>query len=88
MARRVCGADRGSLFLVATHPKPHLWSKVAERAKPIKIGWNEGIAGTVAATGDALNVEDAYQDARFSRAHDDQVRRCLHAHSNKFEEKK
>jgi adenylate cyclase len=76
MARRVCGADRGSLFLVATKPTPHLWSKVAEEAKPITIAWNQGIAGAVAATGDALNIEDAYQDARFSRAHDDQVCAC------------
>jgi signal transduction protein with GAF and PtsI domain len=53
-----------------------LWSKVAEQAKPITIAWNQGIAGAVAATGDALNIEDAYQDARFSRAHDDQVCAC------------
>lgn len=75
MARRVCRADRGSLFLVAAQPSPHLWSKVAEGdVAPIRVAWGAGLAGAVAASGDGLNVADAYSDRRFDRHHDQRVR--------------
>ena len=45
-----------------------LW--VAEGAKNIRVPLGEGIAGTVAATGETINIPDAYSDPRFSSSFD------------------
>lgn len=63
----VMNAERASLFLV--DPKSgDLWSKVAQGvdSMEIRVPMGVGIAGHVAATGETVNIEDAYADARFN----------------------
>ena len=43
---------------------------VAEGAKNIRVPVGQGIAGSVAATGETINIVDAYADPRFSSAAD------------------
>ena len=66
MGRRLTLADRGSLFIVVPDgdkkaAASYLWSKVAEGEtdKAIRVAMGTGIAGTVAASGDSVNVADA-----------------------------
>ncbi|KAL7630071.1 UNVERIFIED_CONTAM: hypothetical protein RMT77_019799 [Armadillidium vulgare] len=75
-ARELVKADRASLFLL-DDKKEYLLAKifdvgansetgneeVKDTFKKLQIG--QGIAGTVAETGEALNIEDAYSDSRF-----------------------
>src|SRR4051794_6330831 len=66
-------ADRSSLFLLdVAHDQ--LWSRVAEGSgmKEIRLPLGEGIAGHVGATGETINLPDAYEDARFNPAFDRQ----------------
>jgi putative ABC transport system ATP-binding protein len=62
-------ADRSTLFLV-DRERGELWSKVAEneggRPLEIRVPIGAGIAGHVAATGETLNVTDAYAEPRFN----------------------
>ena len=70
MARttEVLNADRSTLFLV-DYPNDQLWSRVAqgEGITEIRIPRNAGIAGYVATSGETLNIEEAYDDPRFSK---------------------
>jgi sigma-B regulation protein RsbU (phosphoserine phosphatase) len=63
-------AERGTLYLVDDE-KGELWSRVfLEELGPlseIRLKIGEGIAGVVAATGELLNIPDAYADPRFKR---------------------
>ena len=60
-------AERCTIYLV-DHEKGELWSRLAQRiALQIRLPIGRGIAGTVAATGETINVPDAYADARFDR---------------------
>ncbi|TMC43978.1 MAG: GAF domain-containing protein [Chloroflexi bacterium] len=60
-------ADRATIFIV-DRERAEVWSKVAlgtgagEIRQPIGVG----IAGTVAATGETINIADAYEDPRFN----------------------
>jgi hypothetical protein len=60
-------ADRATIFIV-DRERAEIWSKVAlgtgagEIRQPIGVG----IAGTVAATGETVNIPDAYEDPRFN----------------------
>ena len=65
------GADRAALFILDEH-KNELWTFIGkgEDAQVIRVPVGDGIAGTVAYTGETLNVTDAYLDNRFSRAAD------------------
>jgi putative nucleotidyltransferase with HDIG domain len=60
-------ADRATIFIV-DRDRAEIWSKVAlgtgagEIRQPIGVG----IAGTVAATGETVNIADAYEDPRFN----------------------
>jgi putative methionine-R-sulfoxide reductase with GAF domain len=66
-AAKVVDADRCTLF-VLDRDRGELWSKVAQgAAKEIRVKLGRGIAGTVAETGEVINITDAYQDARFNR---------------------
>jgi len=59
--------ERGTLYLL-NNDKKELWSKVfigSEQVK-IKLPVGSGIAGYVAATGDVVNIPDAYLDPRFN----------------------
>jgi adenylate cyclase len=65
---RIMAADRSTLFLV-DHPAGQLWSKVAQGVdvQEIRFPIGAGIAGTVARTGETVNIPDAYADARFNQ---------------------
>ena len=69
-AARVVEADRCSLFIL-DRQRNELWSRVAQGAQQeIRLPIGQGIAGTVAATGELVNLKDAYADARFNREFD------------------
>ncbi|MGR3218604.1 MAG: ATP-binding protein [Candidatus Anammoxibacter sp.] len=63
----VLEADRTTLFMY-DEKKDELWSKIAEKSsmKEIRISIDKGIAGCVARTGKALNIEDAYNHELFN----------------------
>ncbi len=71
IATRHTGADRGSLFLV-DHKEEQIWSLIAQGLEQleIRLPMGRGIAGTVAQTGEVVNLPDAYQDPRFDRSFD------------------
>jgi adenylate cyclase len=63
----VLQADRSTLFLVDRKTR-EIWSKVAQGdgMVEIRVPIGRGIAGTVAATGETINIPDAYADPRFN----------------------
>jgi sigma-B regulation protein RsbU (phosphoserine phosphatase) len=67
------GADRGTLYLI-DEENGELFSRVLLEdtgdLREIRIKIGTGIAGHVAASGEMLNIRDAYQDPRFLRAFD------------------
>lgn len=65
-ARKLLGADRCSVFLVC-HDEGELMSTVAEGTDTIRVRMDQGLVGFVARSGDVLNIEDAYNDARFNQ---------------------
>ena len=71
IARTELKADRGSVFL-ADHKTKELWSIVASGLdhEDIRIPIGRGVAGMVAASGDVINVEDAYSLPYFDSSYD------------------
>ena len=67
-ATQLLDAERSSLF-VYDPSTDELWSRVAEgtEQQQIRIPANAGIAGAVFASGEVLNIGDAYADPRFNR---------------------
>ncbi len=66
-AARVIEADRCSLFII-DRQRNELWSRVAQGAKQeIRVPLGQGIAGSVAQSGEVVNLRDAYDDPRFQR---------------------
>jgi len=67
-ATQLLDAERSTLF-VYDPSKDELWSRVAEgtEQRQIRIPANAGIAGAVFASGEVLNIPDAYADRRFNR---------------------
>jgi Nif-specific regulatory protein len=64
-ATRLMEADRASIFLL-DREKRELWSKVALGSEEVlRFDARLGIAGTVALTGQTINVTDAQADPRF-----------------------
>lgn len=63
------GAERGTIFLV-DETRGELWSRVLlDEVGPlseIRVKIGEGFAGMAAATGQILNIPDAYADPRFN----------------------
>jgi phosphoserine phosphatase RsbU/P len=57
--------DRGTVYLV-DRAKNELWSRTLKGSDEIRLPLGSGIAGYVAATGDTLNIPDAYFDPRFN----------------------
>src|SRR5215469_9851234 len=59
-------AERGTIFL-RDPGSPELVSQILEGGSvaPIRLPVGRGIAGTVARTGEIINIRDAYKDARF-----------------------
>jgi cAMP-specific phosphodiesterase len=70
-AKRLLNADRASLFLVDKE-RHELYSKIADDTggQVIRFPIGRGIAGTVAKSGVAENISDAYADPRFNKAID------------------
>jgi sigma-B regulation protein RsbU (phosphoserine phosphatase) len=70
-ALRIVDGDRGTVYLV-DEGRNELWSKVLQGSERVKIrlAMGKGIAGYVGATGDTLNIPDAYLDPRFNPAVD------------------
>ncbi|BAY08933.1 GAF domain-containing protein [Calothrix sp. NIES-2098] len=73
-ARILMQADRSTLFLYRKE-MGELWTKVAAAADgtnaiEIRMPCNRGIVGYVAATGEAVNIPDAYRDPRFDPSTD------------------
>ena len=64
----VLQADRSTLFLVDRKTR-EIWSKVAQGSDmvEIRVPIGRGVAGTVAATGETINIPDAYADPRFNQ---------------------
>lgn len=71
---RVMNADRASLFLV-DRAAQELVSRIAQKAgtTTFRFPIGRGIAGHVAATGEIVNIADAYADARFNPDFDRQT---------------
>ncbi|HUI29248.1 MAG TPA: SpoIIE family protein phosphatase [Candidatus Acidoferrales bacterium] len=67
IALKIVDGETGTVYLV-DRKKHELWSKVFEAPEAIDIHLplGKGIAGYVGATGDTLNIPDAYLDARFN----------------------
>lgn len=77
MAVGIVHADRGTVYIVDEH-KRELWTRVAKGLDglsrvTIRLPIGKGVAGYVAATGDALNIPDAYMDPRFNPDYDRQT---------------
>lgn len=66
-------AERGTLYLI-DEETGELWSRVLQQDDgplfEIRLPIGEGIAGHVAATGETLNIPDAYTDSRFNPSFD------------------
>lgn len=66
-------AERGTLYLI-DEEAGELWSRVLQEdvgpLSEIRLPIGQGIAGHVAATGETLNIPDAYADPRFNPSFD------------------
>jgi sigma-B regulation protein RsbU (phosphoserine phosphatase) len=70
VARKELHVERGTLYFV-DEQKQEIWTKIAgELASEIRLPIGRGLAGIVAATGQAVILHDAYQDPRFDRSLD------------------
>ena len=58
-------ADRATIFIV-DRERGEIWSRVALGTGEIRQAIGVGIAGLVAATGEIVNIPDAYADPRFN----------------------
>jgi len=58
-------ADRATIFIV-DRERGEIWSRVALGTGEIRQAIGVGIAGLVAATGETVNIPDAYDDPRFN----------------------
>ncbi|QGN54790.1 adenylate/guanylate cyclase domain-containing protein [Novosphingobium sp. Gsoil 351] len=72
VSSKITRADRSSLFLKQDSDRA-LTSLVAEGVEggPLKLDAGRGLAGYVYATGQTLNIPDAYEDERFNRSVDE-----------------
>jgi phosphoserine phosphatase RsbU/P len=66
LSTRLCGADRGTVFLV-DKTKDEIWSLrgLGLEKHEIRIPMSKGIAGWVACRGESVRVDDAASDSRF-----------------------
>ena len=62
---QLLAADRATIFVIDRETN-ELWSRVALGAGEIRFPVGRGIAGSVALTGETINIPDAYQDSRFN----------------------
>lgn len=69
-AAQVVEADRCTLYILDAE-RNELWSKIAQgETREIRLPVGSGLAGSVAATGEVVNLADAYADPRFNRGFD------------------
>ncbi|MFO7848672.1 MAG: HD domain-containing protein [Spirochaetia bacterium] len=66
MGRDLVSADRCTVWMT-DYKSGKLWSKVAHGVDRIVINLRQGIAGTVAESGEPLIINDAYNDERFDK---------------------
>ncbi|MCX6024461.1 MAG: GAF domain-containing protein [Chloroflexi bacterium] len=73
-ATRLLDAERSTLLLIDA-VRQELWSKIAQQLeiKEIRMPLGRGVAGGVAATGETVNLPDAYADQRFDPSIDQQT---------------
>jgi len=66
-AARMANAELATIFLI-DRARGELWSKVVleENIETIRVPLGVGVAGTVAVTGETVNIADAYADQRFN----------------------
>ena len=69
--RELLASDRATIFIVDPD-RGELWSRIALGTSEIRIPLGSGIAGTVAKTGEVINIRDAYADPRFNPGPDQQ----------------
>ena len=69
VAYRLIDAEKISLFLVDM-VKNELWCKVSTDIAGFRVPIGKGISGTVALTGNTMNIPDAYADSRFDQSFD------------------
>ncbi|MGD0693886.1 MAG: GAF domain-containing SpoIIE family protein phosphatase [Terriglobia bacterium] len=67
VAKAQAGAERGTLFMVDDKTQ-EIWSLIAHglEKEEIRLPLRHGISGHVAATGEIVNIPDAYADPRFT----------------------
>jgi K+-sensing histidine kinase KdpD len=67
IALEATNADRGTVYIL-DEEKGEIWSKVlqGEESLEIRLPIGKGIAGSVAQTGETINLMDAYKDPRFN----------------------
>ncbi|HEY6958925.1 MAG TPA: HD domain-containing phosphohydrolase [Candidatus Limnocylindria bacterium] len=58
-------SDRATIFVV-DRERNELWSRVALGRSEIRVAIGKGLAGAVAASGEMINIPDAYDDPRFN----------------------
>lgn len=69
----LCDSERATLFFV-DEARGEVWSRVSEgTAADIRLPLGRGVAGSVAKSGIALNLPDAYQDPRFDPSFDERT---------------
>ncbi|MBI2212262.1 MAG: SpoIIE family protein phosphatase [Acidobacteria bacterium] len=71
VARRELDVERGTLYFL-DHARGEIWSKIASglQSSEIRLPIGKGLAGTVAASGEAIILHDAYADPRFDPSSD------------------
>jgi uncharacterized integral membrane protein (TIGR00698 family) len=71
-ARKSAGAELGTLFL-PDNKTNELWSCIIqdEKVAEIRISNDKGLAGNTYQTGQTINIQNAYEDARFHREIDE-----------------
>ena len=70
VARNELGVERGTLYFVDEDSK-EIWAKIAGGlAGEIRLPFGQGLAGTVAVTGEEVIIHDAYSDPRFDQSTD------------------
>ena len=65
------GADRGTVFVLDAASR-EIWSRSLRGSEhfEIRLPLGQGIAGTVAGTGETIRIDDAYEDERFDQSWD------------------
>jgi sigma-B regulation protein RsbU (phosphoserine phosphatase) len=70
VARNELGVERGTLYFV-DEERREIWAKIAGGlSDEIRLPFGQGLAGTVAMTGEMVIIHDAYSDPRFDQSTD------------------